>query len=85
MRTPKKVRSLYLEATCGTISDFECEKRFEKATVANKKIVDKLVKKHLPELYEALALNLWNPYKYYKTEKHLILVHSSIDHFLAYE
>ena len=53
-------------------------------TLADHRRIDALVRKHLPELFQGLALNLRNPYRYYKTRRHLILVHSGIEHFLAY-
>lgn len=55
------------------------------ATRADHRQIDSLVRKHLPDLYEALSLNLWNPYHYFKTRRHLILVHSGIEHFLRYD
>ena len=54
------------------------------ATRANHRQIDRLVRRHLPDLYEGLSLNLRNPYHYFKTRRHLILVHSAIEYFLAY-
>ena len=54
------------------------------ATRANHRQIDRLVRRHLPDLYEGLSLNLRNPYHYFKTRQHLILVHSAIEYFLAY-
>ena len=54
------------------------------ATRADHRLVNSLVRKHLPDLYEDLSLNLRNPYHYFKTRRHLILVHSAIEYFLAY-
>ena len=56
------------------------------AVRADHRLIDRLVHRHLPELWRELALNLWNPYReYFKTSRHLILVHSGIEYFLAYE
>ena len=54
------------------------------ATRADHRFVNSLVRKHLPDLYEDLSLNLRNPYHYFKTRRHLILVHSAIEFFLGY-
>lgn len=54
------------------------------ATRADHRLIDRLVRKHLPELYEDLRLDLRNPYHYFKTRRNLILVHSAIEYFLAY-
>ena len=85
MRTPRQVNGLCLEATCTHINLTQWERWMEGATRADKRRIDGLVRKHLPDLYEALSLNLWNPYNYFKTRRHLILVHSGIEHFLAYQ
>ena len=85
MKTPKTVRSLHLECDCTSISKKEWDKLMSGATRANKRIIDRLVKNHIPSLYWDLALNYSNPYVYYKTDTHLILVHSSIEYFLKYD
>ena len=84
MRTPREVDGMWLEATCSGISLGQWERWMAGATRADHRLIDRLVRKHLPDLYEALSLNLWNPYHYYKTRRHLILVHSAIEYFLAY-
>lgn len=56
----------------------------EGAVRADKQHINRLVRRHLPELYHALALNYYNPYNYYRTKTHLILVHSSIEYFIKY-
>ncbi len=54
------------------------------ATRADHRRVDCLVRRHLPAIYDALRLDLRNPYNYYKTRRHLVLVHSAMEYFLAY-
>ena len=68
---------------CGNLRLWE--QLMEGAVRANKRAINSLVKKLLPDLYEDLALQLRNPYNYLRTKKHLILVHSAIEHFLLYE
>ena len=85
MKTPKKVNSLWLECTCVGIGFNEWERLMKDAKKANYKIINRLVKIHLPDLFYDLALNYYNPYNYFKTKTHLILVHSGIEYFLRYE
>jgi hypothetical protein len=85
MRTPKQVQYLVLEATCANVSIREWDKLYENTTRANKASINRLVKKHLPELFEDLSLDLRNPYEYYKSSTHLILVHSATDYFIRYD
>ena len=84
MRTPRRVDCLWLEATCGGINLAQLNRLMAGATRADHRRIDGLVRRHLPDLYEALSLNLRNPYHYFKTRRHLILVHSAIEYFLAY-
>lgn len=85
MKTPDKVRSLELEGDCTSISQWKWSRWMDGATRADKRKIDRLVKEHLPYVYNKLDLEAYNPYNYYKTERHLILVHSSIEYFLTYE
>ena len=76
------VLHMFLECTCAEITERQHDNLYAGATVANKKVVDKLVKRHLSDLYSYLALELRNPYRYYKTKTHLILIHSATDYFI---
>ena len=84
MRTPAEVDCLWLEATCSGINLAQWDRWMAGATRADKRRIDGLVRKHLPDLYEDLQLDLRNPYFYHKTQQHLILVHSATEYFLAY-
>lgn len=46
----------------------------------HKKKMNRMVKEQYPELYYALALNLYNPYSYYQNDEYYNLVHSQIDY-----
>lgn len=76
------IRFLTYETNCTAISLSEWEKLMEGHKRANKRIINSLVKSHLPDLYDSLVLNYPNPYSYYKTDTHLILTHSAIEYFL---
>ena len=84
MKTPRQVDGLWLEATCSGISLAQWERWRDGATRADKRRIDGLVRLHLPDLFADLRLDLRNPYHYFKTRRHLILVHSGIEHFLRY-
>lgn len=80
------ISKLSLDCTCVDCGGIDrWERLMEGAVKANKKMINRLVKKFLPDLYENLALNSYNPYTYYRTDKHLILVHSAIEYFLSYQ
>lgn len=78
------IKALALECTCVGITKHEHDRLYSGATRADKKQVNQIVKKLLPDLYEALELQFYNPYNYYKTKTHIILIHSQIDHFITY-
>ncbi len=73
---------MYLECTCCDITLDQWERLMDGAKRMNKRILHRLIRKELPELYEALCLNLRNPYTYFQTKSHYVLVHSGIEYFL---
>lgn len=80
------ITSLELETTCtncGGISRWE--QLMKGAVRANKRVINSLVKKFLPDLHEELALQFYNPYNYHRTKTYLILVHSAVEYFLKFE
>ena len=77
-----KVKALELECTCVNTSIVKLERLMRGAVRADKKKINGLVKNLLPELYEDLVLNFYNPYNYFRTKTHIILVWSGIEHFL---
>jgi len=85
MKTPRSVKSLELVADCTRVTQAQWDIYMKNATKADKRRVDRLVKIHLPILYHELALDSYNPYNYYKTKNHLILVHSSIEYFIKFK
>lgn len=74
-----------LECTCADINIGEWNRLMKGARRTDKKKLNALVKKEMPELYNALSLNLYNPYHYYQTKTHFVLVHSAIEYFLLKE
>ncbi|HPT26857.1 MAG TPA: hypothetical protein PLZ95_10595 [Bryobacteraceae bacterium] len=84
MKAPRQVDDLWLEATCACINLAQWNRWTDGATRADHRLVNSLVRRHLPDLCEDLRLDLRNPYHYFKTRRHLILVHSAIEYFLAY-
>ena len=78
---------MYLEGTCGTFSADECERLYRKAKPLNYKWLVNKIKRELPDLYERLSLNLFNPWweECFKTKTHYILVWSAQDYFIRKE
>jgi len=84
------INNLEYECNCTSISIANWDKLMEGALRADKYKTNRLVKEHLPYLFKSLGLdqkslkdlNRYNPYNYYKTKTHLILVHSNIEYFL---
>lgn len=80
----KNIKSIEYHCNCTNISSDYWHELMAGAKKANKKEINNLIKKFLPRFYYELTLNLTNPFNYYKTKKHLILVHSSIEYFFEY-
>ena len=78
------IESLTLEYTCDGISAWKWEELMEGHVRANHKKINSLVKKLLPELWEDLCLEFHNPYNYFRTKTHLVLVHSCVEHFIKF-
>jgi hypothetical protein len=72
-------RGVYLECKCSDISKLKWDQLMNKATRADKKIINYLVRK--AGYCDGWLTKGYNPYNYYKTKTHLILVHSSIEYF----
>ena len=84
------IHSLDYQCNCTEITEKRWDQLMKNAKRADVYKINKLVKEHLPELFIHLGLDCrplrdlywFNPYHYYKTKTHLILVHSSIEYFL---
>lgn len=87
MKTPIKINCLCLIDTCMGINQREWDKYMKGTTKANGAMIRKLIKKHLPELYNSLTLEYYNPYESQSRKKKglLIYVHSMIEYFLEYQ
>jgi len=76
-----------LQATCEGISISEWEKLMQNATKANTRQVEQIVKKWAIENENHNLLAILNcpyqPYTHYKTDTHIIYVHSAIEHFFS--
>ena len=75
---------MYLECTCADININKWEKLMKDAKPFSYKKLLKLIKINIPYLYEALCLNLSNPFaeQTQQTKTHYILVHSAIEYFI---
>ena len=75
---------MVLDCTCQDISITRWNKLMSGARKASyKKLVAK-IKREMPELYDGLCLNLYNPWENdcKQTKTHYILVHSAIEYFI---
>ncbi len=73
-----------LECTCENISADEWAQKMKGAKPISYKYLVGKIKKHLPWLYETLALQFPNPYddKCSVNREYYILVHSAIEYFI---
>lgn len=76
-----QVKNIQYETCCTCIDINTWEELMNGAARANKREINRLVKKYEPAFYDMLALNFYNPYTYYRTETHFIVVHSAIEYF----
>ena len=81
----KKIYKLSYECNCTQMSKRKWDSYMADAKRANKFEINRLVKILLPDLYEQLALDYYNPYNYYRTPSHLIVIHSGIEYFIKYK
>lgn len=86
MRTPRNINSLILVNTCVEISINKWNNYMEGTTKASGSIIKKHIKRYLPELYESLALNFYNPYEHLSVKKEglFVYVHSGVEYFIKF-
>jgi len=75
---------MYLECTCADINQNTWNRLMKGARKKSYRILLKLIKKQLPELYRDLALEFPNPWddQTKQTDTHYILVHSATEYFI---
>jgi hypothetical protein len=78
----REIAYLEYETSCVGITQERWDELMKDSKRANKREVNKLVKDKIPSLYDGIQLKYFNPYNYFKTKTHLILVHSAVEHFL---
>jgi len=76
------IQGMSLQCSCPEISITQWDQLMKGHKRANKKRAERLIKQHLPGLFDALALEFYNPYNCLRTETHLIYVHSGIEYFI---
>ena len=87
MKTPININTIECIASCTSITIQQHERYMEGTTKANGMIIRKHIKNYLPDLYDSLYLDFYNPYEYRSVKKKglLIYVHSGIEYFLKYK
>lgn len=78
---------LYLECRCSDISKSKWDKLMANAKRFSYRKLVRMIKTELPEIYDDLALNLYNPWSTAtkQTSTHYILVHSATEYFFRKE
>lgn len=86
MKTPGRVNSMDLIATCASVNISQWDKYMKGTRKANGSRIRRLIKNHLPDLYDDLALEFYNPYESSSVKKQglLVYVHSGIEYFIKF-
>ena len=87
MKTPRQIKNLECIDSCVGISSAQWDEYMEGTTKANGRMIRNHIKKHLPELYDSIDLDFFNPFEYQSRKKEglFVYVHSMIEYFLRYE
>lgn len=74
-----------LYATCAELTCKQVNELLKDAVPTDYKTLVEKIKVQLPDLYEKLALEFYNPWEdaCTETEKYYVLVHSAIEYFLT--
>lgn len=74
---------MWLEATCENIAQDQWNRYMKGAKPLNYQWLVNKIKRELPDIYEHLQLNLYNPYwqQCYVTKTHYVLTSSCIEYF----
>jgi len=80
------ISELTFDTDCTSTSVYEWERLMKGSVKANGSKIRKLIKKFIPELYDSLGLDFYNPYESnsVRTKTHFIYVHSCIEYFLKF-
>lgn len=75
---------MYLDCTCTEINTDKWNELMKGARPMSYEWLKRRVKKHLPELYNSLCMDFYNPWESntQRTKTHYILVHSAIEYFI---
>lgn len=75
---------MILECNCTQISYLEWEKKMKGIRPISYTWLISRIKKHLPELYNVLGLEFYNPFENQcgVNDRYYILVHSAIEYFI---
>lgn len=75
---------MYYECCCADITIEEWKHKMKGIKPVNYQWLVRKIKKHLPQLYEDLMLDVYNPYqeKCGVNREYYVLVHSAIEYFI---
>ena len=82
--TTQTINTMYLETDCTSIDIKRWNELMKGARKANYQRLVKKIKKELPDLYQSLMLDFYNPWsdQCVQTRTHFILVHSAIEYII---
>ena len=81
----KTIKNLEYESSFDSMNKYEYQLKTINTTRASKVQINRLIKKLLPNVYEELELEKFNPYPYKKNSHYLILNVRGKEHFFKYE
>lgn len=86
MKTPTIVNGAHLVADCSQVTERQWDRMMSNTTKANGPSIKKIIKDHIPELFDYLALDFFNPYEHQCVKKKglLVYVHSGVEYFIKY-
>jgi hypothetical protein len=83
MRTPKEVKRLTLISTTKNIF-YVRPIGDHPSTVADKKLIRKIIKTHMPDFYKKHSLNR-KTWKFYKSQYRIIIANNAVKHIFKYD
>ena len=76
-----RTNGIEYDGNCTILTASKVKSLMEGSIRANQKKIEELIEDFYPRLADDLAIGFHNPYKSYRTETHLIYVHSAIEYF----
>lgn len=84
MKSTSHLSDMVYESNCTVLTKEQVEEKMKGMKPISYRWLKNKIKRHIPQLYEALSLDFYNPYDYKcgRTKHYYILVHSAIEYFI---